>query len=368
MATRPGPLRDIPLDHERLKLHSDGHISSLFKSPGKRPPSPSSYAICSPAKRRLIEQQTRSNAASGSRHSSSPHQAQVQAILHGPNSPARKLDFGVVTSSVHSGGESAHRTRSVVRRLADPPVPSPLLPSFESSGIPAIAGSSPLAAGLGTFPLDVEMDDHDFNPQTPPPITSRAREAHSKHYPHFEVYKDPQYLSASHLLPSAAVLPSALSGTTDDEDEAEADKENIRPARPAKLCFGEAAWAKAGLLCPREVEMLCSPLRTPSLPCQSNHIDPMEEHNHDAGDDNGEQPMNISPRAPRRMRDIANINVQPTEPCGKMALTSSSFFVLHGDKEKALERTRKRSDDGEHGMMDVENEFEGGKTEFERRG
>ncbi|KAJ3556104.1 hypothetical protein NM688_g2209 [Phlebia brevispora] len=371
MATRPGPLRDIPLDHERLKLYSsDGHIASLLKSPGKRPPSPSSYAVCSPSKRRLVEQESHSNTPNGSRHASTPHQAHVRAILHGPNSPARKLEFGGATSSAQNGdhcmdAEPPYHTRSVTRQISPNVAPSPLLPSFATSSFrPATKLSSTLAPVLEDSPIDVEMKDRTADPQTPTPLISREAlppNRTSVHYPGFDIYEDVRGFSP--VLSPVMVPPPLPSDPNDDgHNDTEVDKENIRPVRPSKLCFGEAAWAKAGLLCPREVEMLCSPAPSSALPSQDPEAIRVEEEPAEAEGDRDVNMSLSSPRAPRRIRDIGNISVRPHEPHGKLMLTSSSFSVLGTDKEK--ERTRKKGDDVDDRMMDVENKCE----ENHRRG
>lgn len=222
--SRPGPLQEIDL---RLVLTSTGTPSHCRK----RPHSPSVGLTDSPAKRRLKAEEGRNapklkSPLSTSSNSARFAPAHFHALLQGPDSPAKRLDFGSsevsettvceTPRSRRDGRGSPKRTTARVRR-------SPRLSSRAPSSSPEYEGSATNGSTGTTHSSDAAR------PSTAAPLTL-AREVtppdrQSIHYPGFDVYQDTHITIPMSSNVSSGEVPSP--STLDKE----LDKENIAPRR-----------------------------------------------------------------------------------------------------------------------------------------
>lgn len=298
MRVRFGPLQEIPLDHERLSMPEDGHSLDMPSVPSKRPPSPTTQSLCSPLKKRLLLDESSPTRNGGSTRTPA-QDARVSGLLRGPHSPARKLDFGVLSSNKQTIGNEnllvdANDLSRVKHGGSRSPTPTPaLLPSlYDPSAIsapPRMPSTNLVKDSVyGDSAVDVEMVDQGQSwPRVTATLDRVCREVcepdrSSSDYPGFDVFQDPH----DYVYKTIGTAPST---TWPYRSEQESDKENVRPVRPLKTHVGATAWAKAGLLSPKGI-LLSSPGDRPidewADECASTVI---------------------TPRAQRRIRDIANI-------------------------------------------------------------
>lgn len=259
------PLQEMPLELFLLPPNS-----SKFGTSTKRPVSPGTSVLYSPAKRRILNQEglcslTMKASAStvpttSSQNKASQHQRFTDALM-GPDSPARKLDFGTPKNAL---GNKAPVRVAVDEKLGIPPeVKVGMRPCLRNHEIaedrPSISRSTSQSQ-----PQPQSLVNHasltswsqpprhlDFLPaprDVPPPVDPQ-----SEHYPGFVVYQDPYILIPTLRLTSSALSPasSAALAPLDEElddisdaefigsREQEFVKENLPPRRKAhKLSAG----------------------------------------------------------------------------------------------------------------------------------
>lgn len=263
---RPGPLQ--PYD---IRLFTPTPSAPGTPSrPNKRPHSPSVGLLDGPAKRRLkggegiVSPKYVKSPLSGSRTGARFAPAHFHALLQGPDSPAKRLDFGSDTSDAtacedggsgtpwrspkQSSSTSTSTKTTKVRRSPRPTARtsrSPLASGEEGrsgSNNPGqtLAGADERTAAvraLTTVPLII-----------PRVVTPPNRQ--SIHYPGFDIYQDP------HIVLSVASNCSTDLISTSSADDREHDKENVAPRRKsskktsAPIAPSNMAWLKAGLLSP----------------------------------------------------------------------------------------------------------------------
>ena len=264
---RPGPLQ--PYD---VRLFTPAPSAPGTPSrPYKRPHSPGVGSLDSPAKRRLkategiTSPKYTKSPLSGSSSSARFAPAHFHALLQGPDSPAKRLDFGsdASDSTACEGGGSGTPRRSP-KRTPSASASTQVTTSVRRSTRLAArrASRSPSASGSGRLPE--EPDKNAGHAQTgavdertaairvptiaplliPRVVTPPDRQ--SIHYPGFDIYQDPHI-----VVPVASDRVS-----TPPSVDKDLDKENVAPRRRSskKLATpvtpSERAWLKASLLSP----------------------------------------------------------------------------------------------------------------------
>ncbi|KAI0335624.1 hypothetical protein GY45DRAFT_1240091, partial [Cubamyces sp. BRFM 1775] len=269
MAPRPGPLMPYPLE----LFSADPKAASTPAKhllPKKRPYSPGLGCLDSPAKRRLkategvgASSHTRSplSASSNNARFAPPH---FHALLQGPDSPVKRLDFGhpqlaegnplpgVSESTAASTSQSVSRTpkRSPRRTSGTRVRRSPRLSARTPTGCsdattaggqstPLPEPSSPSGRASGAEPILIPRSLSPPDPQ-------------SIHYPGFDIYQDPYT-----VLPTSASMSTSIDdecdGTSSDKEQ---DKENLPPRRKSSkkaanpASPSELSLIKAALLSP----------------------------------------------------------------------------------------------------------------------
>ncbi|KAF9452997.1 hypothetical protein P691DRAFT_620735, partial [Macrolepiota fuliginosa MF-IS2] len=192
-----GPLQDLPLDQF---LHPPS--TSKLASSTKRPISPGTPALYSPAKRRILNDEglfstkiplsaATSTASSNKQHIKPPQHyhptaARFASALAGPESPARKLDFG---SPKNAGNKTP------VRRSEEPDRQPPPFPEIED-----LSRSRHRSLEVDEDYFAMSAPHLSSQPQRHLEFLAVARELHSpidpqsEHYPGFIVYQDPHVL------------------------------------------------------------------------------------------------------------------------------------------------------------------------------
>ena len=275
---RPGPLQELPLEHflptnpaatPRARAHT-------YKSPPpsarKRPAA--SPLLLSPAKRRILADEGVFPApATGAtpRAPASPSgrfaPAHFDALLRGPRSPARRLDFGApdqAGASAPADADATPRRRSerVKSRLAS----SPELPtrtaaakpssraSSASATSPSTSGSrhSTPAAGPSQPPASAAAS---YIPTTIPRELPPALDPQSAHHPGFDVHID-THIPLPHVRDR---LAASLASPAGDADAREREKENaaVRQRRVKKATTapaGELPTLGGALISPRAAD------------------------------------------------------------------------------------------------------------------
>ncbi|KAF7775901.1 hypothetical protein Agabi119p4_4294 [Agaricus bisporus var. burnettii] len=266
-----GPLQELPIDQFLLTPSSSKLASST-----KRPVSPGTPVLYTPAKRRILNEEgffavktplSASALASSSKQplSATQHQ-QPQSFtrfadaLMGPDSPARKLDFGTPKNARTPGREAAGeilapsspvqtRSRSRVANCQaeedcfstssqsysqHPQSPPETQMSFSSSS---------------SFPSQRHLDFMSVPRELPPLVDPQ-----SEHYPGFVVHQDPFFLlPVSRLAPpqplsTSSSVPTVADDCASDGSDAESvdardvTKENLPPPRRAcKAAMGPSS-------------------------------------------------------------------------------------------------------------------------------
>lgn len=245
---RAGPLQELPLEHF---LRAPPPSPSKTSRPNKRPHSPGGPILYSPAKRRVLDAEgvfspeiTMKSPVSSSALGGRFAPIHFDELLRGPDSPAKRLDFGSPKNSPQISSRSV---------------------GSDSAGRDL---SQPLARPLSSrHSLDDDFDMGEYcnyprSPSTTPPpssfLSSTLQEPasinrHSVHYPGFDIFQDVE--ETPHHTPSLnedfATTVSQLS-----QVEKDLEKENLPPRRkPQKSATepikpSDAAWVKAGLLSP----------------------------------------------------------------------------------------------------------------------
>lgn len=253
---RPGPLRELPLEHfsqESVPVRSN-----------KRPLSPGAPNLFSPAKRRILNQEgifsPEKSVKSPFSDSGSGRFAPMhfQDLLSGPNSPARKLDFGS-PSSAPAAAAALPSSQLFAGFFADPIdtnytlADSTLHPSPE---FPAIGDS---ISEYFDSPAESSSAPHKL------PFPSQR----NLHYPGFDVWR----ASCIEIMP--AVIPPAPATKSKDTE----DKENLAPRmkpRKSVTSSGEpSALLKGALLSPdRKKKEIERPGRAKSIPATPSLFSP----------------------------------------------------------------------------------------------
>ncbi|KAF9055010.1 hypothetical protein BDZ89DRAFT_1055637 [Hymenopellis radicata] len=195
MSTRPGPLKPWAVEQFYPELVGLPPPQAPLKTPSrpnKRPHS-SSETPFSPTKRRLLNDAGIYCPSKAALFGAPPSPARFATPLHGPSSPAKRLDFGIVKSGVELFPTPTGATASA----------SKLAPSPRLSASPDDE-DSPFKAPLPPMPFADE------------PVTPSNRS--SVHYPGFVVHEDKH--------PHLAKLPTPPRFKGGDE----ASKENRPPA------------------------------------------------------------------------------------------------------------------------------------------
>lgn len=295
---RPGPLRELPLEH--FLPPNPNLPKSPFKSGNKRPLSPGTPSIFSPAKRRILDAEgifSEKNlksplSASSSRALRSP--ARFGDLARGPDSPARKLDFGLPKNhSQSSAGSSTIINSAASSQFEDALDKTPTRTSFASTSTLAPSpelvpksSSAPIASSSAVSLDDTfELDDY-FSPRPQHPTTRFSGiptmipreippppDRQSVHYPGFDIQPD------THIPLLQARSTSVDS--TDSDNESKRDKEAIKENVPLRRRAKKAATAptslestKAGLLSPVGKDKMGKSRSTPGTPKRLSLGDP----------------------------------------------------------------------------------------------
>ena len=259
---RPGPLQPYDIHLFTPTPSAPGTPSR----PNKRPHSPSVGPFDGPAKRRSKAGEGASSSKyvksplSGSGNSARFAPAHFHALLQGPDSPAKRLDFGSDTSDATACDDDGSATprrspkrspsastsikASKVRR-------SPRL-TARTSRSPFVSGEEGLSESNNAGQTLTGVNERIVAIHTPtaaPLIIPRVvtpPDRQSIHYPGFDIYQDPHI-----VLPVASSFSADLSPA-----DKEHDKENVAPRRKsskktsAPVTPSDTAWVKARLLSP----------------------------------------------------------------------------------------------------------------------
>ncbi|KAH9939985.1 hypothetical protein B0H21DRAFT_755405 [Amylocystis lapponica] len=252
------PLTELPL--ERFLPPASNADSSYSPSrPNKRPHSPGGSSLYSPAKRRILDEEgvfspERKSPMSSASGRFAP--LYFNALLQGPGSPVRKLEFGAAKPTVSAtpvpavaGTPRMTRSATVAAQKVQTTklAPSPELSSKKGG---SRSKATPLSV---THPAGPELKDPLRTRTSGAPVLTIPREVippdrQSTHYPGFDVFQEPYIIIPS--TPFTTASESDAGSFTEDED---VDKENVRPPRRKKVNpadLADMAWAKAGLLSP----------------------------------------------------------------------------------------------------------------------
>ncbi|KAH9899717.1 hypothetical protein C8Q73DRAFT_680807 [Cubamyces lactineus] len=287
MAPRPGPLMPYPL--ELFSVDSKATSTpAKHLLPKKRPYSPGLGCLDSPAKRRLkategagVLTHTRSplSASSNNARFAPPR---FHALLQGPDSPVKKLDFGHPQSvegdplSAVSEPTAASTLHSISRTPRRSPRGSSGTRVRRSPRLYAKTANAwlegPVASGQSTPPAEPTSPSRGTSGLGPiliPRVIS-GPDPQSIHYPGFDIYQDPYT-----VLPTPASVTSSVDHDGDGlSSDKEQDKENHPPRRrsskkTANLATPEVSLIKVALLSPsskRSLENVETTKLTPASP------------------------------------------------------------------------------------------------------
>ncbi|KAF7432923.1 hypothetical protein PC9H_004867 [Pleurotus ostreatus] len=220
---RSGPLQELPLEQF---LPTSSKVR-----PNKRPLSPGAPNLFSPTKRRLLEEEgiftpekTTKSPFFASRGATPSY---FSAVLCGPESPARKLDFSPSKRTNQEGSSKVTKEEA----------PSYTSPSVATTSTIIAAEASSDSNHLSATPFeefsDDESSDFEFDssavlgqsraPNMIPREMPPPPDPQSQHYPGFSIYQD------THIL-----IPRASENKTPPSQEDESTKENIAPRRKLK--------------------------------------------------------------------------------------------------------------------------------------
>ncbi|KAI0921609.1 hypothetical protein AcW1_004469 [Taiwanofungus camphoratus] len=280
---RPGPLQDLPLEHF---LPLDPNLPK-HPRPNKRPHSPGVTSLYSPTKRRILTEEgiysphkAVKSPLSSSRGRFAP--SYFDSLIRGPNSPAKRLDFGLTKIDSQTSLLADPRILQVVTTKAqrdDTPVstcpsnntlaPSPklLASGSRTKSVSCLDGYSDYGDELYNY--DMQSCVVPTRATTPVMIPREIipPDRQSVHYPGFDIFQD-----AYILLPDTTqCISGSRSETGASESETgsetgrakEGEKENLPPRKrlrkstTAPAVSSDAAWSKVGLLSPgakRQIE------------------------------------------------------------------------------------------------------------------
>ncbi|KAI0775960.1 hypothetical protein BD413DRAFT_602484 [Trametes elegans] len=237
MAPRPGPLMPYPLELFTAGPGAPG-TPSKHLLPHKRPFSPSLGCLNSPAKRRHAR-----SPLSASSNSARFAPAHFQSLLQGPNSPAKKLEFGSSNSTAGGSPTGASEMTACSRSGSRPPKQSPKRASATrvrrsprlSARVSSVLSEGPAVAECSAVQVEVESSVRVSIAAAEPILVPREvtpPDPQSIHYPGFIIYSDPHIVtptSSSLAAPSAvAASDTAGDGSLSEQD---VDKENLAPPR-----------------------------------------------------------------------------------------------------------------------------------------
>lgn len=216
------PLCDIPLDRFLPSSSDICDTSNPFSSsaPLKRPLSPTGRGDTPNAKRRIVVTERDRSMASARSSKTAVRSRYAQpsvdfdAVLRGPGSPARRLDFSPSKSSQSEDAMDVTpkpRTRAAARAEAATITGISQQPHASSS---SVSGAGPVAARPQHHPIV-----YNLVPRSLPPLQESA----SEHFPGFYICPDPYTLEAS--VDETQLLDEQV--WYDEEPE----KENDKPPR-----------------------------------------------------------------------------------------------------------------------------------------
>lgn len=242
---RPGPLRDLPLEQF---LDANSPLTTPLKihpRSNKRPLSPGTPLLCTPAKRRIlnVEGIFITGSSKTPLASANGRIVHIHDLLRSPDSPAKRLDFGCAKSSeaenVHvlpesrTPSKSGSRDPTSSRRAPRTPL---IRTSTSSLGSPSRA--LPFATSPSSLRAPVEMDTDDYFSPKKGLVTTRARDLPAPapttrpvaqltdataHYPGFDVYLDVFGSPTQTTKEEMVVVVEKIKVTRD------ANKENVPP-------------------------------------------------------------------------------------------------------------------------------------------
>ncbi|KAI0638339.1 hypothetical protein C8Q77DRAFT_426331 [Trametes polyzona] len=256
MATRPGPLMPYPPELFKGEARASATPAKHLR-PNKRPLSPGVGCLDSPAKRRLKAEGSASRAGhtrsplSASSNSSRFAPSHFHALLEGPDSPAKKLDFGSSRSTSLSSGDSESTACDTPRSGSRTPRRSP-----KRTSTTRVRRSPRLASKASTSVFEravveehthtvVEVASSSVRVSAPEPIlvprTVIPPDVQSIHYPGFDIYQDPHI-----ILPStSSLLPVTAPGeATPDQDHEKENQAALLSPSSKRLVLGSTSEAK----------------------------------------------------------------------------------------------------------------------------
>ncbi|KZP07754.1 hypothetical protein FIBSPDRAFT_875192 [Athelia psychrophila] len=291
---RPGPLQELPLEHFLPPNPNLPRSPYKLGKGSKRPLSPGAPSTYSPAKRRIlaVEGILSPESLKSPLSAAALYPTRFGDLARGPDSPARKLNFGLPknhtesspgSSTVVHSTPSSHTNATPTRTKSKSLAPSPVLLSKST------------ASALPALPSDgSEMDDYFSTPQ-PPRYNTRSSTSNtlpmmiprelppppdrqSMHYPGFDVLPDTHIP----LLRARSVSVEPLDMGSEPKRDKECCKENVAPRRRAKkaVTAPEAAeLTRSGLLSPlgkqKEAERTGKAKSTPGTPNKTSTADRM---------------------------------------------------------------------------------------------
>jgi len=154
--------------------------------------------------------------------------AKFADALRGPNSPAKKLDFGVPKNRAESSRSSASSSSRDVTT-----------PDQQSTSSTTLVSSPESKFKSSAFRLDAdetqEMDDYFSSPRrlTTIPLETPPLDPQSAHFPGFMIHYDTHAILE--CARSASVEPAPMNDSCSDTDtDKDGQKENIAPRRRAR--------------------------------------------------------------------------------------------------------------------------------------
>ncbi|PCH41461.1 hypothetical protein WOLCODRAFT_137402 [Wolfiporia cocos MD-104 SS10] len=291
-------LQELPLQH--FLPPAVPSATSKRVPPNKRPHSPGTTSCGTPAKRRVLAEDIimdcTDSAMNTLRVSSNGRfpSAYFNALLHGPNSPAKKLEFTPASPFSDFGID--------VGRV-DLPVKAPSTSAAMPGLFPSPRLFERVHPSATRTPQDDSDDEMDWEAEASPsytlPLPSIMLTAPedititdrlSDHYPGFDICRDafsrdPGSLGSSFTPEAPMVEDDSYTPRTAIEKETE--KENVaprkRPRKPVSKASqpGEAAWFKAGLLPP---SVLQESALDSDPPAAEIPVTPRAKHSHVCGD------------------------------------------------------------------------------------
>ncbi|KAF9569009.1 hypothetical protein CPC08DRAFT_702130 [Agrocybe pediades] len=261
---RPGPLKELPLDRF---LPSNSLLTPAPSKPArnnKRPLSPGGASLFSPAKRRILREDgiyspERTCKPSLSSIMSSP--ARFSQVLSGPDSPARKLDFGMPKFVAGDPQKRSSSTTFMTRSTAPvTPKQAPIAsssslapsPELKTTSARAVRASSPRSMDFSQQEEDVDGDRAEnlrsccckscnTQPSTIPRELPPLPNPSSIHYPGFEVYRDPHLLEWATEKDDSCQRRSQVDSDTNQENVPPRRKTRKAPISLAKSDFKDPA-------------------------------------------------------------------------------------------------------------------------------